>query len=159
MFDVTLLVILDLALTDGDGIDVARRFLEVNPLGRVLVVTGQASDFVCPPWLDRNLQAVISKDDAFDALRHELDELTGSAARPPEGSLAPLHELTRREVEIFGLIGEGLTTPRIAARLGLSEHTIHTHRKRIAAKLRSTGDGLVRQAVMHRARLLPDRPH
>lgn len=146
-------LILDLSLPDGDGIDVARRLIEVNPQGRVLVVTGQASDFVCPRWLDRNLQALISKDDALESLRRALDELTGSPSRTAVGSLALPSALTERESEIFELIGAGLTTRDIAARLGLSLLTVQTHRKRIAAKLGTTGGGLVRQAVAHRATL------
>ena len=151
-------LILDLALPDGDGIDVARRFIEIDPLGQVLVVTGQASDFVCPPWLNRNLQALISKDDAFDSLRRELDDLTGASARAVVGRNASTPDLTDREAEVFGLIGDGLSTREIAERLGLSEYTVQTHRKRIATKLRTTGDELVRRAVAHRAMFFSDGP-
>ena len=38
------------------------------------------------------------------------------------------------EVEILGLIAQGLTNPEIAARLFLSNHTIKTHINRIFAK-------------------------
>jgi len=69
------LLLLDLALPDGDGLDVARRFLECNPAGRVIVVTGHAGSFVCPAWLDRHLQAVISKNETFHVLQAELDEM------------------------------------------------------------------------------------
>lgn len=149
-------LILDLALPDGDGVEVARRFIEVNPRGRVVVVTGQASDFVCPPWLNGNLQALISKDDALDALRSELDDLTGAGMGAATATTSPLSELTPREREIFGLIGDGLSTRDIAARLGLSELTVQTHRKRLASKLRTSGDELVRRAVIHRATRLGD---
>lgn len=67
-------------------------------------------------------------------------------------------DLTDREAEIFGLIGDGLTSREIAERLGLSEHTVQTHRKRIATKLRTTGDELVRRAVAHRAAFFSDGP-
>ena len=144
-------LILDLALPDGDGIDVARRFIEVAPRGRVLVVTGQASDFVCPPWLDRRLQSLISKADAFDSLRQELDVLTGASTRATASRNASTRNLTDREAEIFGLIGDGLSNRGIAERLGLSVLTVQTHRKRIATKLGTTGDELVRRAVAHRA--------
>lgn len=144
-------LVLDLALPDGDGLEVARRMVKANPAGRVIVVSGHASDFVCPKWLDGNLQAVISKNDAFDALRREFDELTGRVGE--DGDVSP--SLTTRETEIFGLIGDGLTTKAIAERLGLSEHTVQTHRKRIAAKLGTSGVGLVRRAVSHRAAFFP----
>ena len=49
------------------------------------------------------------------------------AAEPPDG-------LTHREVEILGLIAQGLTNPEIAQRLFLSNHTVKTHINRIFAK-------------------------
>ncbi|MCE9629848.1 MAG: LuxR C-terminal-related transcriptional regulator [Planctomycetia bacterium] len=118
---------------------VARRFIDLNPRGRVLVVTGQTSDFVCPTWLNPNLQALISKDDAFDSLRCELDDLTGSETRPASSQNTSTQALTEREAEVFGLIGDGLTTREIAERLGLSEHMVQTHRKRIATRLCTSG--------------------
>ena len=42
--------------------------------------------------------------------------------------------LTQREVEILGLIAQGLTNPEIAERLFLSNHTVKTHINRIFAK-------------------------
>lgn len=144
-------LILDLALPDGDGIDVARRFIEIDPHGQVIVVTGHASEFVCPTWLNRNLHALISKDEAFDSLRQELDVLTGASTRATATHNDSTRNLTDREAEIFGLIGDGLSTRQIAERLGLSAHTVQTHRKRIATKLGTTGDELVRRAVAHRA--------
>jgi LuxR family maltose regulon positive regulatory protein len=56
----------------------------------------------------------------------------GEAAAPPAGVSAPL---TAREVEVLTLIAEGLTDPQIAARLFISEHTVHRHVSNILAKL------------------------
>jgi DNA-binding NarL/FixJ family response regulator len=55
------------------------------------------------------------------------------AAGGPGGSVPP-DGLTQREVEILGLIAQGLTNPEIAVRLFLSNHTIKTHINRIFAK-------------------------
>lgn len=151
-------LILDLALPDGDGIDVARRFVEIAPRGQVIVVTGQASEFVCPTWLNRNLHALLSKNEAFDTLRRELDALTGASTRAEAGPKDSTRTLTDREAELFGLIGDGLSTRQIAERLGLSAHTVQTHRRRIATKLGTTGDELVRRAVTHRARSFTAEP-
>jgi DNA-binding NarL/FixJ family response regulator len=52
------------------------------------------------------------------------------AGRPPD----PPDGLTQREVEILGLIAQGLTNGEIADRLFLSNHTIKTHINRIFAK-------------------------
>jgi DNA-binding NarL/FixJ family response regulator len=153
------LLLLDLALPDGDGLVVAKRFIEANSAGRVIVITGHANSFVCPAWLNRNLQAVISKNDTFQALRAELDELLpsrgpairGTAPRPAS------KPLTKREAEVFALMGEGLSSQAIAARLGVSLHTVLTHRKRLAMKLGTRGLELTKRAVAQRAAFFPRR--
>jgi DNA-binding NarL/FixJ family response regulator len=43
--------------------------------------------------------------------------------------------LTGRELEIIGLLAEGLANKTIAARLGISEHTVKTHVTSVFAKL------------------------
>jgi DNA-binding NarL/FixJ family response regulator len=51
-----------------------------------------------------------------------------------EESCAP-SSLSAREVEIVGLIAQGIVTREIADRLCLSPHTVYTHRKNIMKKL------------------------
>jgi DNA-binding NarL/FixJ family response regulator len=47
----------------------------------------------------------------------------------------PVQPLTGRELEILGLLAEGLGNKAIAARLGISEHTVKSHLTSIFAKL------------------------
>lgn len=54
-----------------------------------------------------------------------------AAARPPDDT-----GLTAREAEILGLVALGLSNKQIAARLTLSEHTVHRHVANILVKLR-----------------------
>jgi NarL family two-component system response regulator YdfI len=66
-------------------------------------------------------------------------EATGQNA-PVRASRSPLlahptQALTPREVEILGLMAEGLVNKTIAARLGISEHTVKTHVTSLFAKL------------------------
>jgi DNA-binding CsgD family transcriptional regulator len=46
-----------------------------------------------------------------------------------------IESLSNRELEVFRLIGEGLSTGQLAERLHISRHTIDTHRQRIKEKL------------------------
>jgi len=45
------------------------------------------------------------------------------------------HKLTKREVDILKGVKQELTTRQIAEQLGLSYHTVQTHRKNINGKL------------------------
>jgi len=58
---------------------------------------------------------------------------------PPDGVAAPVdtgdHVLTTRERQVLTLLGEGLVNKEIAARLGISEHTVKTHLAAIYEKL------------------------
>jgi DNA-binding CsgD family transcriptional regulator len=57
------------------------------------------------------------------------------AARLERADDGPLHRLTRRELEVLTLIGHGLTSGAIAARLDRSRKTVEAHRLSIGAKL------------------------
>jgi DNA-binding NarL/FixJ family response regulator len=73
-----------------------------------------------------------------------LDAFSG---RHPEGS-SPVEMLTDREFEVFQLIGSGLTTKEIAAKLHVSAKTVEVHRVNIKQKLNvGTAPELIRFAV------------
>ena len=55
-----------------------------------------------------------------------------AASLEAETRLAPL---SHRETEILGMLAEGLANKNIAARLGISEHTVKTHLASLFAKL------------------------
>ena len=50
----------------------------------------------------------------------------------------PVEELTGRESEVLQLLTQGLANKQIAARLGISEHTVKFHVSAIYAKLGAT---------------------
>ena len=108
------LLILDLELPDGEGLEVARALARWNPNAKVIVLSGHASTFFCPARIGKSILAVVDKTQTFEDLRTELNILLPplSPGKPGKKSSAknPLFQkdLSEREAQIFGLIGEGL---------------------------------------------------
>jgi DNA-binding NarL/FixJ family response regulator len=63
------------------------------------------------------------------------DILGRFVGKPATAEKTPIARLTDRELEVFRLIGQGLTTNQIAKQLSLSGKTIGTYRERIKEKL------------------------
>ena len=66
------LLILDLLLPDGSGLEVLAGVAGEDTALRVIVLSGEAGAFHCPPPLRGLLQAVVDKTRAYDALRREI---------------------------------------------------------------------------------------
>jgi DNA-binding NarL/FixJ family response regulator len=149
------LLLLDLALPDGNGLQVVRQLAAANPASRTIVVTAHAGTFRCPANLRETIYSVVEKTSGVEVL---LQEILGfhSKARSLDAGIVPIENptilLSVRELEIFCLIGEGLVSKEIATKLGRSNLTIETHRRNIAAKLNATRGDLIKKATLHNQR-------
>ncbi|WP_418276508.1 response regulator transcription factor [Isoptericola jiangsuensis] len=89
--------------------------------------------------LRRRVGAAVAPDPAAEAPDgYEIgDVVTLARCEPPapEPAARPGSVLTPRELEVAGLVAEGLTNPQIAARLVISPGTARTHVERIRTKL------------------------
>jgi DNA-binding NarL/FixJ family response regulator len=132
------LLILDLALPDGSGLAVAEQLVAQKPEAQLIVLSGQASSFICPTALQPMVRGVVDKTSAFRQLQEAIGRCLPQRQTP----------LTPRQREIFRLIGQGLTNREIAERTGLALTTVETHRKAIAQKRGVSGAELVRQACL-----------
>lgn len=145
------LLILDLALPDGSGLDVLRALVADRPDATAIILSAHAEDFVVPGELKDNIAVVISKADAYGAVNDHVRRLVRAYVPNVEDEAALIERLTPRELEVFNLLGEGLTNRGIAKRLSRSATTVATHRKMIAVKLRCSGAALMAMAARHRA--------
>ena len=153
------LLVVDLALPDGHGVQVARRLAEVNPEAKTIILSGEASTFVCPGDLRASIHAVLDKTQAFDDLAVELKGLLpkGRGGSTSARSSEVRERVSDREYEIFLLIGRGLMSKEIGERLFISPQTVQAHRRNIAEKLGTTGPELVQLALKHYESVLGDR--
>jgi two-component system nitrate/nitrite response regulator NarL len=77
------------------------------------------------------------------------DVLTEVPQGTAAGATAPPEQLTAREAQILALLAEGLVNKQIAARLGISRHTVKTH---LAALFHKLGVSTRAEAVAAGAR-------
>jgi len=146
-------ILLDLHMPVLDGIEATRRLIAEHPDVAIVVLTTYADDSSVLDALHAGARSYLTKDadrthiaqalqaaarglTVFDPRAHAtLLAATAAPAKPePAPAVPPPDGLTQREVEILGLIAQGLTNPEIAAKLFLSNHTIKTHINRIFAK-------------------------
>jgi len=93
-------------------------------------------------WLPEDaLPAEISA--ALLAAAQDLTVLTHAQARRwlnsalPDEQAAPPEALTPRELQVLGMLADGLVNKQIAAQLAISDHTVKFHVAQILAKLRA----------------------
>jgi two-component system, NarL family, response regulator YdfI len=72
------------------------------------------------------------------------------ALLPAVNAAQPVEPLSPREVEVLAMVAEGISNKEIAARLGISEHTVKFHVAQIMGKLRA---GTRTEAVMTGVRM------
>jgi DNA-binding NarL/FixJ family response regulator len=144
------LVLVDIALKSGDGIELVKQIKSRHPSIKMLVLSSYQESLYAERALRAGATGYLSKQESHDKLleavrtvlagkRYVSDETTqrliNQALGGTDDARAPVDQLSDRELEIFRMIGEGLTSGVIAERLFLSTHTIDTHRENIKRKL------------------------
>ena len=146
-------ILMDIRMPGTDGIEATRRLVERGASARVLVVTtfdldeyvfaalrAGASGFLLKDAdPDRLVQAVrtVAAGETLLAptVTRRLVEHFVRGPEPGTASRARFSELTERELEVLGLVAQGLSNAEIAGTLFLSEATVKTHVTRCLAKL------------------------
>jgi DNA-binding NarL/FixJ family response regulator len=157
------LMIVDISLKSGHGIGLIKQVHARHPTVRMLVVSGFQESLYAERALRAGATGYLNKqesnDKLIDAIRSVLKgevyvgpeimrRLVAQALGTHGETQTPIEQLSDRELEIFRMIGQGQTSGAIADKLGLSTHTIDTHRENIKRKLgATTGAELNRQAV------------
>ena len=145
------LLVLDLALPDGSGVKVARRLAKLNPAAKTVILSGEASTFVCPAELRQSVHAILDKTQAFDDLADELKALLPKARGGSSSARSKdvRDRLSEREYQIFLLVGRGLMSKEIGEKLFISPQTVQAHRRKMAEKLGTSGSEFVQLAIKH----------
>lgn len=151
-FDVLLL---DVALPDGSGIDLIADVRAKSPKTQVVMFTN------VPNQQERCLElgavAYLSKETppdvlikAIEAASRQRSAMNAPREKSDDQPYQQYHELSRRELEIMLKLIAGKRNKEIALELDISEKTVATHRARMLRKLGLTDmRALMLYAVRH----------
>ena len=153
-------VLLDLAMAGGDGLEVLARIKEH---ASVLVFSMHAEEQYARRVLREGAKGYLNKKAAPEELEKAVRQIhagemylsTSFAGRLAaglfEGISSARHErLSRREMQVFRRLAMGRPQTEIAKELGISSKTISTHRSRILDKLGlETTAEMIQYALAH----------
>lgn len=144
-------VVMDLKLPDGDGVQLTRRVLDGHPSTAILVMTmfdddrsvaaalrAGARGYLLKTSEDTQILAAIHTVHAGHAIVDQAVAGRLAGMLGPTGvdtSTRPFAELTDREFEILELIAFGLSNAEISARLVLSPKTVRNHVSNVLGKI------------------------
>jgi DNA-binding NarL/FixJ family response regulator len=144
-------VIMDIGMTEMNGIEATRELLAQQPDCRVVVLSTYADSRYVLGALASGARAYVLKIDAHDELVRALHTVIqgGRYLSPaitdlvveagvqgsPAGEDLARRLLTVREIEVLQLVAEGRTSGEIAQRLHVSTRTVETHRRHLMEKL------------------------
>lgn len=141
-------VLMDLGLPDGSGIDATRQVRDAHPDVRVLVMTMSSQDDAVVAAMRAGARGFVVKGTGRDELIHAVRTVAAGGAvfsptvadrlgaffdSPASGPAFP--QLSEREREVLELLARGFDNRRIARELFLSDKTVRNHVSNIMAKL------------------------
>jgi NarL family two-component system response regulator LiaR len=147
-------MLLDIRMTDGDGLKYLPRIRATSPETSVIMLTtyanpgylaraindgavGYLSKETEPEKIVEAIYAAVNNNQLFDqdllsaALRPAVD----SSTPEPEPTEMPTEQLSEREIDVLKLIAAGMSNASIAETLNVSQATVKTHVKHILQKL------------------------
>jgi DNA-binding NarL/FixJ family response regulator len=145
-------VVMDLSMSDGDGLTATREITASGDGTRVLVLTMHAEEAYLEAVLEAGASGYLGKANADRDLveavhavaRGEIFVQPSAARVLAQGARrrderateqARYERLTDREREVMRLIAEGYTAPEIGEQLAISPKTVDTYKQRVNDKL------------------------
>ena len=141
-------VILDLTLPDGSGLDVLKRIRDAQPRLPVLILSMHMPDQFARRAVAAGASGYLTKDTADEELVAAVTRLLrgGKYFGPqvleqvvmgmhPDHDDRPHERLSDREYQVLRMIGSGKTVSEIAGDLALSVKTVSTYRARVLEKM------------------------
>jgi two-component system nitrate/nitrite response regulator NarL len=137
--------VVDFRMPHLAGAELVRRLRMASPRTRIAVYTAETDPEVVTAVLTAGADAVVLKESPLTDLlraigsvlagRPYVDAALASAAIAGRARGRGTPDLTAREVEVLGLLAEGLSHDAIAKRLEIGPETVRTHARKAADRL------------------------
>lgn len=142
-------VLLDIRLPDGTGIDACRQILKRVPSARVLILTSVLDDTIVDEAIRAGAHGYLLKEiDGRGLVNAIRDVAAGKSTLDPAVTARVMQivksggtgrdafaSLSPQEKRVLGLIAEGCTNKEVGVRLGLSEKTVKNYLSTVFEKL------------------------
>jgi DNA-binding NarL/FixJ family response regulator len=133
-------VLMDLSMPRLDGVEATRRILEEEPATKVVVLTSFSDRQRVSEALTAGAVGYLLKDcEPVDLLAAVRSAAAGQVPLDPRvagvllprGQGRPEDAMSPRELQVLGLVAQGLANKQIGRRLGISERTVKAHLGRV----------------------------
>lgn len=143
------IAVLDVRLPDGNGIELCRELISINPTVKVLMLTsfqddeallgavlGGASGYLIKDIKNLELLASIRKVASGESfLDTKLISSVTNRLRENKNPASEIYELTDQEQRVLEFIGKGMTNREIAKNMFLAEKTVKNYVSSLLRKL------------------------
>lgn len=139
------IVLLDITLPDINGVEVCKEIKKLSPETKVLIISNHSERSIIMQMLQQGASGYLLKNASSEELVrcvHDVlegrialsAEVTAIMTRPLQNELKNIPHLTKREIQVLGMIAEGRTSASIAEELCVSQFTVETHRRNLMQK-------------------------
>jgi two-component system nitrate/nitrite response regulator NarL len=137
--------VVDLALPDGDGLELIEAFTSAQPQIMTLVLSASLEPGRFARAVEAGAAGVLEKDALPDEIGDALVRIAGGetvVAPQIEAQLREHPQLSRREAQVLKFLADGLSAPQIAVELNVAPSTVKTHLQRLYERLNTDGEAV-----------------
>ncbi|MGP4078401.1 response regulator [Pseudalkalibacillus sp. R45] len=140
-------VLMDLIMENGNGIEATKEVVKILPDCKIIILTSFYDDEQVFPAIEAGAFSYVLKTASADEISETIKKAYAGESvieskvaqkmmnRFRTKESLPHHELTKRELEVLSLIGEGKTNQEIGDTLFIGIKTVKTHVSNILSKL------------------------